>query len=133
MNRVGPAGEAVVAAELVAAGFHVYAPVFCCPEVDLIAELDGKLIRIQVKTNANDAPYLRFSAWNTSSATYTGSTDWLAFHSLHYGITAFLKPEEAGCYPTLRYKYSENHPRRTQTMRFAEDYPLERVIKEILA
>ena len=131
MNGIGSAGEAAVAAELVAAGFHVYAPVFCCPETDLIAELNGKLIRVQVKTNANNAPWLRFSAWNTSQSSYNGVADWLAFHSLHYGITAFLKPNEAGCYPTLRYLPPENHQKRNPTIRYAKDYPLDRVIKEI--
>lgn len=131
MNGIGSAGEAAVAAELVAAGFHVYAPVFCCPEADLIAELHGKLIRVQVKTNANNAPWLRFSAWNTSQSSYNGVADWLAFHSLHYGTTAFLKPNEAGCYPTLRYLPPENHQKRNPTIRYAKDYPLDRVIKEI--
>ncbi|MBQ1792836.1 MAG: hypothetical protein II008_21890 [Oscillospiraceae bacterium] len=131
VNGIGSAGEAAVAAELVAAGFHVYTPVFCCPETDLIAELHGKLIRVQVKTNAGNEARLRFSAWNTSSTTYTGTADWLAFHSLHYGITAFLKPEEAGCYPTFRYRSPENHQKRNSTIRYAKDYLLERVIKEI--
>lgn len=106
---------------------------FSSPETDLIAELNGKLIRVQVKTNALDADYLRFSAWSTSRSSYTGCADWLAFHSLHYGITAYFKPEEAGCYPTLRYRAPESHQKRNPTLRFAADYPLKRVIKEILS
>ena len=130
-NVVGPAGEAAVAAELSAAGFHVFVPVFAQPGVDLIAELDGKLIRVQVKSSAGDAPNLRFSAWSTRIPTYQGEADWLAFHASHYGITAFLKPEEVGAYPSFRYDSPEDARHLTGRMRYAKDYPLDRVIKEM--
>jgi len=128
-NLVGQAGEAAVAAELAAAGFNVFAPIFCHPETDLVAELNGHLIRLQVKTQAGDAPFLRYWVQTQSSESYEGMVDWLALHSLHYGVTAFLKPEEVGARPSLRY--GEIRRDCAKTKRYAKDYPLERVIKEI--
>jgi hypothetical protein len=128
-NLVGQSGEAAVAAELAAAGFHVFVPIFCNPENDLIAEMDGKLIRVQVKTLAADTPYLRFLVQTAARSGYCGVTDWIAFHSLHYGVTAFLKPEEVGVRPTLWFDGDQE----IKNARHASDYPLGRVIKEILA
>ena len=109
VNRVGPAGEAAVAAELTEAGFHVFLPAFGAPEIDMIVELNNKLLRLQVKTQAGKSPSLRYATYGPDSVGYEGKVDWLALHSLHYGITAFLKPEEVGKYPTLRYDSEEDH------------------------
>jgi len=127
-NQIGEQGEAAVAAQLVRAGFHVYAPVFCKPENDMIAEYGGKLIRVQVKTLSGHSSPLRFASFTGSRSNYIGVADWLAFHSLYFGVTAFLKPEEAGRRPTLHYYEPKV---RGNSIRFAADYPLERVIKEI--
>lgn len=131
-NVVGAAGEAAVASELTKAGFCVYLPVFRNPDTDLIAERNGHLIRIQVKTLAADGPYLRFVCRTNQTSTYVGAVEWLALHSTHYGVTAFLKPEEAGVRPTIRYVQTE-HPEKCNTaleIRYAADYSIDRVIKE---
>ena len=95
----------------------------------MIAELNGKLIRIQVKTQAGDSIRLRFPAFTTGTSGYDGMVDWFALHSLHYGVTAFLKPEEAGVYPSLWF---DGPKRPNKTIRLAKDFPLERVIKELV-
>lgn len=125
VNFIGAAGEAAVAAELAAAGFHVFTPAFGSPKIDMIAERDGRLIRLQVKTLAGDAKALRFCTWGANYGSgYSGEVDWLALHSLHYGVTAFLKPDEAGAYPTIRYDTEDT------TARQARDYSIERLTKE---
>lgn len=131
-NYVGAAGEAAVASELTAAGFCVYLPVFRNPDTDMVAERNGHLIRIQVKTLAADGPYLRFVCRTNQTSTYVGAVEWLALHSIHHGVTAFLKPEEAGVRPTIRYVPSE-HPEKCNhgvESRLASDYTIDRVIKE---
>ena len=130
-NVIGQTGEAAVAAELAAVGFHVYAPIFCKPEADLIAEMGSRLVRFQVKTLAGDTPALRFPSQTASMESYVGVVDWLAFHSPHHGVTAFLKPEEAGARPTLRYDTPDERCKPNSRIRYACDYPIERVIKEI--
>ena len=91
------------------------------------------MIRLQVKTSTGTAPALRFPTWSVGMKNYAGRVDWFAFHSLHHGITAFLKPEEAGTYPTLRYDGDNDPAQKITSARYAEDYPLERVIKELLS
>lgn len=131
-NDIGASGEAAVASELTAAGFCVYVPVFHNPPTDLVAERNGHLIRVQVKTLAGDSPALRYMCRTNSTDTYIGAAEWLALHSTHYGVTAFLKPEEAGVRPTIRYAPT-GHPEKCKTIstvRYAEDYSIDRVIKE---
>lgn len=108
----------------------MYVPIFCRPETDLVVDISGRLIRLQVKTNSGADAYLRFSSWNRTTDTYIDRVDWLAFYAPHHGVTAFLKPEEAGKYPTLRYDTPEDRKHPTSMMRFARDYPINRVIKE---
>ena len=98
----------------------------------MIAELGGELIRLQVKTSATDAPALRFMAITSGANDYRDTADWFAFHSLHHGITAFLKPSEVGARPTLHYDDSDDPAHENKNARYASDYPLGRVIKEIL-
>lgn len=126
-NLVGQTGEAAVAAQLAAAGFHVYVPIFCPPESDMIAEKGGRLLRIQVKTSAGDTAALRFMAQTAGVHSYADTADWLAFYSTYYGVTAFLKPSEVGARPTLRY---DDELGRQPGARYASDYSLERIIKE---
>ena len=131
-NHVGAAGEAAVASELTQAGFCVYLPVFRSPDTDMIAERNGHLIRIQVKTLASDGPFLRFVCQTNQTASYVGAVEWLALHSTYHGVTAFLKPEEAGVRPTIRYAPPE-HPEKcshSAEIRCAADYTIDRVIKE---
>ena len=128
-NVVGQTGEAVVAAQLAAAGFHVYAPIFCSPPSDLIGELDGRLVRFQVKTSTEAAPAIRFLACNSGSESYVGVVDYLAFYSAHHGVAAFFKPEEVGARPTVHY---DEDGQQRDGVRYASDYSLDRVIKEIL-
>lgn len=128
-TAIGAAGEAAVAAELAAAGFHVYVPAFGSPEADLIAEMNGKLIRLQVKALTGADEVLNFYPTQSSKRGYDGSVDYIAFLSLHHGVTAYMKPEEVGAKISLRYDTAPKHP--NVTMNFARDYPLERVIKEI--
>jgi len=103
----------------------VYVPAFGSPEADLIAVFGGKIISIQVKTLTADADSLTFDLRNSMKQKYIGTVDWLALHSMHHGVTAFLKPEEAGSRVVLRYDLG------TTVRHYAGDYPLERVIKEL--
>ena len=127
-TAIGAAGEAAVTAELAAAGFHVYVPAFGSPEADLLAVKAGKVISVQVKTLTGDTDSLSFDLRTSTKKTYTGTVDWMALHSLHHRITAFLKPEEVGSRLALRYD-GQSAPNRHS----AADYSLERVIKELSA
>lgn len=128
---VGAAGESAVSALFFEHGYQVYAPVFGAPEVDLIADIGGKAVRIQVKTMETATPGIRFSSRNAKKRGYTGKVDWIAFHSTHYGVTAFLKPEEANVDPILWFDNTKPRHRGIKR-RYAKDYPIERVIREAM-
>lgn len=127
---VGAAGESAVAAMFFKLGCQVYTPAFGSPDSDLIADVGGKLLRIQVKTMEGDAPAIRFCSQNGNKSYYTGKVDWLAFYSAHYGVAAFLRPEEAHCDPTMWFCDPPENTRIVRGMRYARDYPIERVIRE---
>ena len=57
---------------LVSHGARIYMPVFHSPDVDLIAELDRRLLRIQVKT----CIYQRDDRWCVQVATFGGNQSW---------------------------------------------------------
>jgi hypothetical protein len=50
-RRQGDAGELSALQWLISAGASVYLPWGHSPDVDLVADLDGKLVRVQVKTS----------------------------------------------------------------------------------
>ena len=58
---------------LVSRGARVYIPVFHSPDVDVIAQVDGRLLRIQVKTsNCRN----RRGRWEVSISTRGGNQSW---------------------------------------------------------
>lgn len=126
---VGAAGESAVAAMFFKLGCQVYTPAFGSPDSDLIADVGGKLLRIQVKTMESNSQRIRFCSRNGRKHDYVGKVDWIAFHSLHHGVTAFLKPEETRSDPVLWFDDTE--PRNKGVERhYAKNYPIERVIRE---
>ena len=68
----GDVGELSAMEWLVSEGAHVYLPVFHSPDVDLVAELDGRLRRLQVKT----CTYQRNGRWCVHLKTCGGKQSW---------------------------------------------------------
>ena len=52
-RQQGDIGELSAMDWLAAQGAHLYIPVGHSPDIDLIAELDGRLIRVEVKTSTH--------------------------------------------------------------------------------
>jgi hypothetical protein len=57
---------------LVGKGAKLFIPIFHSPDVDLVAELNGRLLRIQVKTST----YFRDNRWCVQVATCGGNQSW---------------------------------------------------------
>jgi PD-(D/E)XK endonuclease len=68
----GAIGERVAAAWLMHAGYHVWFPFGHSPHVDLLAEEDGRLWRVQVKTST----HFRKGRWVTAVCTRGGNRSW---------------------------------------------------------
>ena len=68
----GDLGELSAMEWLVGQGARIYMPVFHSPDVDVIAELDDQLFRVQVKTTT----YSRDERWCVQVATCGGNQSW---------------------------------------------------------
>jgi hypothetical protein len=68
----GDIGERLAAAWLLHAGYHVWVPFGHSPRVDLLAEEEGRLWRVQVKTST----HFRKGRWVTCVCTKGGNQSW---------------------------------------------------------
>ena len=81
-RRQGDLGEAAAIEWLTRAGANVFVPLFHSPDVDLIADFDGRLVRVQVKTSSRRTPAGRYSV---QICTYGGNQSWT-------GLVKYLDP-----------------------------------------
>ena len=66
-------GELSAMEWLASKGAHIYVPVGHSPDIDLIAEIDGTVLRIEVKTGSHQTPSGR---WDVMIATRGGNQSW---------------------------------------------------------
>jgi hypothetical protein len=72
-RRQGDLGELSAMEWLASKGAHIYVPVGHSPDVDFIAEVNGRLLRIEVKScTARD----QRKRWNVSICTHGGNQSW---------------------------------------------------------
>jgi Holliday junction resolvase-like predicted endonuclease len=71
-RRQGDRGEASAIEWLTRAGANVLVPLFHSPDYDLVAELGGRLLRVQVKTST----FTQRRAYVVSLATRGGNRSW---------------------------------------------------------
>ncbi len=71
-RRQGDLGEAAALEWLVAQGWNVYVPFGHSQDCDLVADMHGRLVRVQVKTSTS---FLR-GRWQVSLCTRGGNRSW---------------------------------------------------------
>jgi hypothetical protein len=71
-RKQGDAGELSALQWLISRGASVYLPFGHSPDVDLIADLDGRLVRVQVKTTT----FFRDGRFELTLATRGGNQSW---------------------------------------------------------
>lgn len=81
-RQQGDLGELSAMEWLGTQGALVFAPVTHSPHYDLIADVDGRLLRVQVKT----ASFIHRERWEVSSCTRGGNQSWS-------GTTSVFSPE----------------------------------------
>jgi PD-(D/E)XK nuclease superfamily protein len=69
----GDIGELSAMEWLAGKGAHIYVPVGHSPDIDVIAAIDGRLLRVEVKTSTNQRPPGR---WDVMIATRGGNQSW---------------------------------------------------------
>jgi hypothetical protein len=83
-RRQGDFGELSAMEWLVSAGAALYVPIFHSPDVDVVADFDGRLVRVQVKT----CGLFEKGRWHVSLVTRGGNQSWS-------GIVKRFGPERA--------------------------------------
>jgi PD-(D/E)XK nuclease superfamily protein len=80
----GDLGELSALEWLVSAGAHVYIPFGHSPDCDLVADMDGRLVRVQVKTSR----FFVKARWKVQLSTRGGNRSWT-------GVVKRFSPERA--------------------------------------
>jgi PD-(D/E)XK endonuclease len=75
-RQQGDLGEASAIEWLTRQGATVSAPLGHSPDYDLIAEIDGRLVRVQVKTSTCKEPRVNGYRWSVMLATNGGNQSW---------------------------------------------------------
>jgi len=133
---IGNIGEAKVLAKLVELGIPVYIPFGDNERVDLIAEFNGKLNRIQVKTSIKAEDGVMIFSLNSSTMhrkkgvrhIYTDSEiDYFACYNIARD-KIFLLPvnEVSNNTINIRYEAAKNH--QIKDIKFEENYLIENIL-----
>lgn len=137
-NQKGNLGEVRVLSEFVKLGVQCYLPYGDGSEVDLIADFGGKLNRIQIKTSEklNKAGAMEWSVtrqegYHGNRATYSvDKIDYFAFYCIETDIVCLVPFDEDFPVSTLSIRLDNYDGRRLNTMRFASDFSIGKIIKQ---
>lgn len=126
-------------AEFIRLGYNVSAPYGDCEHYDFIADVDGRLIRVQCKTPTQYSDETRIELdVRKKKYQYRGvrgslvySNDDLDYFATYYKGQAYLIPV-GDCYSKKRLRLVPSKNGHDERYSFAEWYEMERVIKNIL-
>ena len=135
-KSIGNIGEAKVLCKFVELGVPVYIPFGDNEKADLIADFNGKLNKIQVKTSikAEDGKMI-FSITSSTEHRKNGvkhiytsdEIDYFACYNITRDKIFLISVEDAGNVQlTIRYEKPKNN--QTANIRFEEDYLIENVL-----
>lgn len=139
-NRIGRAGEHVVCAELLMAGYECFLAEGKAP-YDIIADVGGRLVRLQVKTTSgvrlapqriNATPAYTFSARHMGKMQRigykAGQADLVAYVALDRRIVAYLPAERIAQSAVFRLReYDAMYVCKTGM--FIDDFPLAKALE----
>lgn len=135
-SKLGNIGEVKLLYELTKRGIPCYLPYGDGNTVDLIADFKGKLNRIQVKTcqslNANGAmecKVTRQEGYHGNRIAYNvDDFDYFAFYCVDEDILCLVPFDESIPKTTITFQVSKNINRAYKTMRFVEDYSIDKIV-----
>ena len=136
-SQLGNIGEARVLSEFVKLGIPCYLPYGDGNTADLIAEFNGKLNRIQIKTTmslnkagAMEWKVTRQEGFHGNRAQYNiNDIDYFAFYCLETDIVCLVPFDENFPAATLSIRLDNYSGNRLSTMRFAKDFQISNFIK----
>lgn len=116
-------------------GYQVSLPFGGQARYDFIADIDGKLIKVQVKSSIVTEEYLEFDCRNSVSIQgkrvhQTYSKEEIDFFATYANGKTYLVPiEECSVEKRLRFLPPKNN--QTKRINFAKDYELSEVVKRL--
>lgn len=137
-NQKGNLGEVRVLSEFVKLGIQCYLPYGDGSGIDLIAEFDGKLNRIQVKTTeslnkagAMEWKVTRQEGYHGNRAVYDkNSIDYFAFYCIETDIVCLVPFDDNFPTSTLSIRLDDYQGKRLNTMRFASEYSVQTIVNK---
>ncbi len=137
-KSVGNIGEACVLAKFVSLGIQVYQPFGDNEKSDLVAEFDGKLQKIQVKTSVGSKNgVIRFrtcsSHRHTKSDTKTNmytkdDVDYFALYSIERNLTYLVSVEEVST-TEVSIRFEDTKNKQSNGVRTESDYLIDNFLK----
>lgn len=141
-NTCGRAGEHLVCADILARGFECFIAEGRLP-YDVVADINGRMIRIQVKTTsgakpcpqrANHTPVYMWNARKFGKGRRHGykpsDADLVAYVALDRGLIAYKTSERIAQSTVMRIREYESDY-YCKTGQFADEFPLEKALREI--
>ena len=136
-SQLGNIGEARVLSEFVKLGVPCYLPYGDGNTADLIAEFNGKLNRIQIKTTislnkagAMEWKVTRQEGYHGNRVQYNANDiDYFAFYCLETDMVCLVPFDENFPTSTLSIRLDNYSGNRLSTMRFAKDFQISNFVK----
>ena len=136
-SQLGNIGEARVLSEFVKLGVPCYLPYGDGNTADLIAEFNGKLNRIQIKTTtslnkagAMEWKVTRQEGYHGNRVQYNANDiDCFAFYCLETDMVCLVPFDENFPTSTLSIRLDNYSGNRLSTMRFAKDFQISNFVK----
>ena len=137
-NQKGNLGEVRVLSEFVKLGVQCYLPYGDGSGIDLIADFGSKLNRIQVKTTeklnrvgAMEWKTTRQEGYHGNKVAYSiNDIDYFAFYCIETDIVCLVPFDENFPTTTLSIRLDNYTGKRLNTMRFASDFSVEKIINQ---
>ena len=137
-SQVGNIGEVRVLSEFVKLGIPCYLPYGDGNTCDLIAEFNGKLNRIQIKTTqslnragAMEWKVTRQTGYHGNRVQYSlEDIDYFAFYCVETDIVCLVPFDSNFPSSNLSIRLDDYKGNKLPSMRFAKDYQIKNFIKE---
>ena len=137
-KRVGNIGEAKILFEFVKREIPVYIPYGDAEKTDLIADFNGKLQKIQIKTSEKTKDgYMIFKVNSRTSkngesteVSYTKEDiDYFAFYNIERDVCLLIPVEDMSAKNHVQIRYEKPKNNQTKGIMFEDKYYFDNIIK----
>lgn len=121
-------------------GYNVLTPYGDCERYDFVVDINGKLLKIQVKTSSDshiDEGYIEFRCANKTTRNgqfirHSYDKKQIDYFMTSYNEKSYLIPVEECSIEKKRLRFSPPKNGQIKGITFAEEYELEKVVNKII-